>query len=251
MQTSPNAPDTAGSGPDIEEATPGIPWDGRDLLVTLLGGGGLGLVLATAVFLPLAASEWRPSTAAQLAVVSLMLYGAVCGFGWWFAIKRHGASLADAGFRWVGPGPVLLMIPAAIGLMTLNGMVLFATDQVAGDVPTAQDQVLAGEQALALPDLLWLLIAAVLIAPFAEEFLFRGLLYRYVKERKTVLIAMLVSSIAFAVAHFVPILIQSYFVFGLAEAFVAESYNSLYPSIMLHALNNGTLLITLYYLLNA
>ena len=251
MQTPPNVPDTVEPGPDIEEATPGIPWSGRDLLVTLLGGGGLGLVLATAVFLPLASSDLRPSTAAQLALVSLMLYGSVCGFGWWFALKRHGGSLSDAGFRWVGSGPVLLMIPAAIGLMVLNGIVLFATDQIAGDVPTAQDQVLAGEQALALTDLMWLLIAAVLIAPFAEEFLFRGLLYRYVKERKTILIAMVVSSVAFAIAHFVPILIPSYFVFGMAEAFVAERYKSLYPSIALHALNNGTLLITLYYVLNA
>lgn len=252
MQTPPLSPDPAETAPAvIEEAPRGTPWDGRDLLVTLLAGGGLGLVLAAAVFIPLAASEWRPSTAAQLALVSLMLYGSVCGFGWWFAIKRHRASLGDAGFRWVGLGPVLLMIPGAIGLMILNGLILFATDLLAGGVPTAQDQVLGGEDILPFADLIWLLVAAVLIAPFAEEFFFRGLLYRYVRARKTILVATLVSSAAFAVAHFVPVLIPSYFVFGLAEAFVAERYGSLYPSIALHALNNGTLLVTLYSVLNA
>lgn len=250
MHHPPHPPDKEVRTADLDRTGRGIPWDGRDLAITLLAGGGVGLVLATAVFIPLAASEWRPSTAAQLALVSLLLYGSVCGFGWWFAIKRHGATLADAGFSWVGPGPVLLMIPAAVGLMILNGLVLFATDQIGGDVPTAQDQVLAGDSALTLADLSWLLVAAVLIAPFAEEFLFRGLLYRYVKERKTIVIAMLVSSLAFAVAHFVPILIPSYFVFGLAEAFVAERYKSLYPSIALHALNNGTLLVMLYQVIN-
>ena len=251
VQIPPPPPHSEDAAPTSTDAGASVPWTGRDLIVTLLAGGGLGLVLGAAVFIPIAASDWRPSTAAQLTLVSLLLYGSVCGVGWLYALKRHGATLADAGFRWVGIGPVLLMIPGAIGLMIVNGIVLFITNEIAGNVPTAQDQVLGGEQVLTVPDLVWLLVAAVLIAPFAEEFLFRGLLYRYVRYRRTILMAMVVSSLAFAVAHFVPILIPSYFFFGLAEAFAAERYKSLYPSITLHALNNGTLLVTLYYVLNA
>ena len=251
VQIPPPPPQSVDEGHASLAVDEAVPWTGRDLLVTLLGGGGLGLLLAAAVFIPIAATDWRPSTAAQLTLVSLLLYGSVCGVGWLYALKRRGATLADAGFRWVGIGPILLMIPGAIGLMIVNGIVLFITNQIAGNVPTAQDQVLGGEQVLTIPDLVWLLIAAVLIAPIAEEFLFRGLLYRYIRHWKTVKVAMVVSSLAFAVAHFVPILIPSYFFFGLAEAFAAERFKSLYPSIMLHALNNGTLLVTLYYVLNA
>ncbi len=214
--------------------------------MTLLGGGGVGLVLAIAVFMPLGIAQADLSPAVQLTLLSLVLYGSLCAFGWWFAIKRHGVTLAAAGFRWVGWGAVASMIPAAIGLIIVNGLLLVITDMLVGEVPTAQDQVLGGASSLTAIDLAFLLVAGAMVAPVAEEFLFRGLLYRYLRARRTFFAAALISAVAFAVAHFVWILIPSYIVFGIAEAMVTERFKSLYPAIALHALNNGTLFVALY-----
>jgi membrane protease YdiL (CAAX protease family) len=241
----PNADPVGDEAPT--EARDTTPWQGRDLLITVLGGGGLGLVLGTAIIVPLIDSI---SGAAQLAILSTLLYGSLCGFGWWFALKRRGATLADAGFRWVGIGPILLMLPTAFLLIIVTAILLTGTDELVGDVPTAQDQVLGSQDTLPLSDLIWLVLAGSVLAPVAEEFLFRGLLYRYLRARRTILFATLVSSLLFALSHFILILIPSYIVFGIIEALVAERYKSLYPAIALHALNNGALFAGLFVTLN-
>jgi membrane protease YdiL (CAAX protease family) len=219
-------------------------------MITVLGGGGVGLFLSIGLVVPLYIAEMDMSSSAQLLLLSLAIYTPMCLFGWWFAIKRHGASLRDAGFKWVGFGPLLLMIPAAIGLIVVTGFLSYLTSLFIGDVPTAQEQVIPGQDTLPVLDLVWLVIAGAIAAPIAEEFLFRGLLYRYLRARRSLWVAILVSSIVFAFAHFVPVLIPVLIVFGIAEALVAERYDSLYPSIALHALNNGALFAALFTTLN-
>ena len=227
-----------------------VPWDGRDLAITVLGGGGVGLFLSIGVVVPIYLAETTISTAAQLLILSLCIYGPLCLFGWWFAIKRHGASLADAGFRWVGVGPILLMIPAAIGLIILTGILSYVTSLFLGDVPTAQEQVIPNQNTLPVLDLVLLVLAGAIFAPIAEEFLFRGLLFSYLRGRRALWVAVVVSSVLFAVAHLVPILVPVLIVFGIAEALVMVRYDSIYPSITLHALNNGALFLALFATLN-
>lgn len=250
MQEPPTTAPPASDDPSIEPAGRSVPWDGRDLAITVLGGGGVGLFLAIGIVVPLYLSETSLSSAAQLLVLSLAIYGPLCFFGWWFAIKRHGATLADAGFRWVGIGPILLMIPAAIGLIMVTGLLSYVTSQLLGEVPTAQEQVIPNQNTLGSMDFVLLLIAGAIAAPFAEEFLFRGLLYPYLRANRSLWVAVVVSSILFAVAHFIPILVPVLIVFGIAEALVVERYKSLYPAIALHALNNAALFVSLFATLN-
>src|SRR5688572_10002753 len=113
--------------PDAETLARSVPWDGRDLAITVLGGGGVGLFLSIGLIVPTYLAEMEVSSSAQLLVLSLAIYTPMCLFGWWFAIKRHGASLRDAGFKWVGVGPLLLMIPAAVGLIVLTGLLSYVT----------------------------------------------------------------------------------------------------------------------------
>lgn len=243
-------PSTAAPPPLEAQHRPDVAWNGRDLLLSLLAGAGVGIVVLTITFSVLSAADVTLSTPLQLVIAAAIIYGSLCLAGWWFCIRRHGATPAEAGLGWVGWGPVLLMIPGTIVLLVVNAIVFVAIDAVAGDVPTARDQVLGEQNVLPASDLVWLILVAVIIAPFAEEFLLRGLLYRYVRAARGVLIAMVISSLVWAVAHFIPVLILAFFVFGMIEAFVAERYKSIYPAITLHALYNGTLVIGLYASLN-
>ncbi len=45
---------------------------------------------------------------------------------------------------------------------------------------------------------------AVIVAPVTEEFLFRGLLYRSIRDRRGVALGAIVSALAFGLVHFVP-----------------------------------------------
>ena len=236
--------------PSEAEPSKGVPWHARDLVVAVLAGGGVGLFLTIAVAVPLVTAETRISSAAELLILSLTIYGPLCLFGWWFAIKRHGATLRDAGFRWVGTGPILLMIPAAIGLIIVTGILSYVTSLFLGDVPTAQEQVIPNQDTLPVLDLVFLVMAGAIFAPIAEEFLFRGLFFQHLRGKRALWVAVLVSSAVFAVAHFVPILLPVLFVFGIAEALVMERYGSIYPAIALHALNNGALFLALFATLN-
>lgn len=236
--------------PSRDEGAETVPWTGRDLLVTLFAGGGIGLVLSLAVSIPIEVGGMRLSQTAYLTLTSLLLYGSICGLGWWVCLKRHGAGLADAGFRWAGFGSLALMVPVCIGLLVVTGLVSLAADSLVGDVPTAQEQVLGQQDTMSVTDLALVLVAAVVLAPVAEEFLLRGLLYRRVRATRGVAIAVIVSAAVWAVAHFTPVLIATFFVFGVIEALVAERYKSLYPAIALHALNNAVSVLSLFIFLN-
>lgn len=83
-----------------------------------------------------------------------------------------------------------------------------------------------------------LLVLAVL-APLVEELVFRGLLYGWVAGRWGGLPALLVSSLAFAAAHYEPAHIVLVAPLGLWFGWLRWRTGSLLPSIVAHTINNG------------
>jgi uncharacterized protein len=85
----------------------------------------------------------------------------------------------------------------------------------------------------------------ICVAPFAEEFFFRGFFYRALRSRYSVLAAAAIDGLLFGVIHydfsgadallFIPPLATLGFLFCL----VYERTGSLYPVIAMHALNNA------------
>lgn len=95
-------------------------------------------------------------------------------------------------------------------------------------------------------DLLPLLLAALVLAPIAEEAFFRGYVFQAYLAKKGEWQAYLFSSLLFAVVHldwaaFIPI-----FVIGLILAFILNRTGSLIPAIIAHSLNNSIALGSLY-----
>jgi len=91
-----------------------------------------------------------------------------------------------------------------------------------------------------------LFLAAAVIAPVAEEIMFRGFLYRLLRNRLPIWAAVLISAGVFAVGHGVPVLIPVLFYLGVVLALVVEHTRSLYCSIILHALQNMVALIVIF-----
>jgi hypothetical protein len=207
---------------------------------------GFGILSIAALFLAFRAMDISFSTTITIGIASVAIYGTVMISGWVFVIKRRGATPAEVGFKWVGIGPILAAIPVVIGLMIVTAVILQGIQELFGGVPSAQDQVAPDRASLVVGDLVWLLLAGSVAAPIAEEFFFRGLLFRYLRARGSLKRAVLVSSALFAVFHFTPVLMPALFVFGIVQAWLVQRFDSLYPAILLHAINNGVLMVAVY-----
>jgi membrane protease YdiL (CAAX protease family) len=83
------------------------------------------------------------------------------------------------------------------------------------------------------------------VAPVAEEFFFRGFLFQALRRSWGVWIAAPASGLIFGAVHFAPDKLVPLAILGTALAFVFHRTRSLWPCILLHALNNTVAFIVL------
>ena len=223
-----------------------VAWRVRDLLFVLAGGFALSIVLILPVAMVAFRDAQTPPTLEAVGGMGILVYVGLAIAGWYFALKRRGVGWREGGFRRVAPVTLLKMIPVTVGMMLLNGIVVSLTAQAVGDVPTAQDQIVGDANAITMSEFLWLFALGAIAAPVVEEFLFRGLLYPLMRGRMKVVAAVVVSALVFAALHFLAPLIPALLMMGVVLALLTERYDSIVPSIAVHALNNGVVLIALY-----
>lgn len=82
-------------------------------------------------------------------------------------------------------------------------------------------------------------LAVLVAAPIGEELLFRGFLYRVLRQRFGVTSALWTTALLFALLHVAPHALVPYVGLGLAFGLVYEWVGSLWANIVLHALWNG------------
>ncbi len=86
---------------------------------------------------------------------------------------------------------------------------------------------------------LWSIFALVILAPVFEELICRGLVLESLRARYGVVTAWLVSSLFFGVLHLQPQLVVNAFFVGLILAYIYIRTDSLWPTMILHAVNNA------------
>ena len=94
---------------------------------------------------------------------------------------------------------------------------------------------------------LGLFLLAVL-APVVEELVFRGLIYGWIAGRWSGMAGFIVSSLAFAAAHFEPAHVMLVLPLGLLFGWMRWRSDSLLPSLFAHVLNNGFAVLAAAYL---
>jgi uncharacterized protein len=175
-------------------------------------------------------------------VQSLVMIGVVWAFG---LIHRHHHWID----LWVdvpttaqfGICVRLFLVVRAVAL--LAGLALAALGLGAG----AREPAILASFANPYTTLLAFVIIGFLV-PLAEEIFFRGVLYRWLRDRWGRNTGMIVSSMIFGVVHFELTSAISAFIYGLALAWIYERLRSLWSSTLVHALNNITVLALLYFL---
>jgi membrane protease YdiL (CAAX protease family) len=87
---------------------------------------------------------------------------------------------------------------------------------------------------------------AVTVTPIAEEMLFRGSLFGWIRARVTAPVTIVVTASLFALAHPMAVLWPGAFCFGLGAAWYRERSHSLTPFVIVHMLNSVALVAASY-----
>lgn len=164
--------------------------------------------------------------------------------GWREALGFHGPQL---------PRALLLALLLAIAILPVAwGLQIISMDALtrAGWPPEEQLAVTLLANTKSWWMRVYLGAFAVVLAPVAEEFIFRGMLYPFVKQLGWPRLAWVGVSFAFALIHndaatFVPL-----FVLALALTWLYEKTDNLLAPITAHALFNAANLVLLFFAQN-
>lgn len=225
-----------------------------DLLIAL-GGAVLGIVaaiIALAILVRVDRQVYEKNSVAVLLVGTVLIYA-----GLFLGMLRFIRRLPD-GRRWLGlrrPGLSDFGLVGGLLLIWFVGTALIASAITAGmnqgkPLPSNAREMF-GNHSGALGLLVLALIAAAVVAPICEELFFRGMLYRYLRRRWPVWLAVLVAATIFAVLHFIPILIPVFLFLGLMLTIQYEITGSLTNSMLLHAAGNAVTTVLVYLSLNS
>lgn len=224
-------------------------WGLGDFLVGVFGGYALASLVAAIWY---AVSGDDELNLAGQAVSQMGLWTGMVGAAVVASHRKGAGTLAeDFGFRgkWsdIGLG---LVVALAVQLLVLPGIAyllrpLLGEPEVSGPVQDLLDK----SQGLAFAGLI---LSVAVGAPLVEELFFRGLLLRSLQRRVPDWAAVVVSAVAFGIAHgsalpidAVVLVMISLTVFGAILAIMAIRTGRLGPSIVTHAVFN---LFTLLYL---
>jgi membrane protease YdiL (CAAX protease family) len=172
------------------------------------------------------------------------------------ASQTVGLILAVVFVRWRGvrlrpligavqPAGRLLATGVGLGLLAIVGSSLIVSLLVSlSGSEATPEQVLTGGIADTPLQLILAIVAAVVLAPIAEELLFRGLLHRGLRRRMSLLPATVISSVVFAVVHVdvlfsQPLAIVGLVLVGVILALAYERTGSLIVPIVIHAVHNA------------
>ena len=87
------------------------------------------------------------------------------------------------------------------------------------------------------------LLSTTIFAPIAEEFYFRGILFKYFEERNGKLFILILTSLIFSIVHFNVPAAPTLFIFGFSLGFVKLITGSIVSTIIIHSLFNCMMLL--------
>lgn len=218
-------------------------WGMPDALICFLVGF---LVANIAVAIVAVGGADVDSLAISIAGLVGLWIGLVAAMAWVSRTKGSGSFATDFGLRFerardlvgipVGIGTQLILIPLLY--LPISRFIEDLADRL--EEPTRELTDTAGDSGLIV-----LAVLVIVGAPIVEELFYRGLLLRAVERRFGTTPAIVISGLAFGVAHFEPIQFPALAAFGVILAFLAVRYGRLGPGIFAHAAFNAVTMAVL------
>jgi membrane protease YdiL (CAAX protease family) len=228
-----------------------IIWSLKDLLLILLGILFIFGIISAAIGLVFRVREvnpeelLKPSIEQSLGLASLEALSLI-GSVYFLGIRRKGLTWRSLGFqsvprRWILAA--LLATAVAIPLSSLITIIVLIASGMPLENPQL-DFLLPGD--IAGPQILAMILMAGIIAPIAEEIVFRGVLYRFIRDRWGILWGVVLSSLIFAIVHADLAVGTTALLLGFILAVFYEYSHSLWTAVLIHAVNNSARLTLLY-----
>ena len=140
-------------------------------------------------------------------------------------------------FLWVPAGALVYLVLTAVVTAVAMSFLTFVNYDQAQDTGFTN----IGQQ----HEYILAFIMLVVIAPLAEELLFRGYLFGKLRKYAPLWISILITSLLFAIVHFAWNVGLDVFALSIVLCLLRVITGSLWPSIMLHMLKNG---VAFYFL---
>jgi uncharacterized protein len=207
----------------------------------------LGIILVFALVVVLARLDrafYRANLETIVLSATLAVYLAF-GAGIAVALRRLRAPLAFLRLRWPTPGDlgltVVLLIPWYLGILLVATASAWAFN--GGHVVPSNSRLIFLQRPNGVGLLVLALLVTAVAAPICEESFFRGMLFRLLRTRVPLWAAVLLSAVAFGLAHASPAvswaLLPTFMFMGIMLAVVYERSGWLTNSILLHGLSNA------------
>jgi uncharacterized protein len=220
-----------------EDARPRWPWWYGP--IAFLAGAIVGLISAGIAWAALGVDDPGESPEAII-FGTLLLDGSLVGVALLFASFVRRPRPWHFGLRRTAFWPAVGW--AALGIFAFYVFAAVYTVTVQPDVEqTVAEDLGADESSFGLIAAGFMIIC---VAPFAEEFFFRGFFYGALRTRFPVAVAAIVDGAVFGLIHFEGgtdglLIVPPLAVLGVVFCLVYEQTRSLYPVVALHALNNS------------
>lgn len=250
-------PDPTAAQPPGGDVSPGVadvPWaGGRALLDGLIIYVG-AQIMTTVVAVLLAGRGGDPDELLPVLVAASPVVSLAVALGW-LRVRYPGRVRAVAGRR--PPRVADVGIGVAVGTACLIGQNIIVraiaalADQFGADLPVVQQTLREiAQQPGAAP---LFVVTTVLLAPLAEEIIFRGVLFQGLRCRTGFWVAALGSAVLFTVPHLVEgggllaggIISSGILPLGVVFAALVERRGSLAPAVLAHATYNAISVVTL------
>lgn len=226
-----------------ENLTPQLrPAQWGDLFIYLFGG--VGLYFLASLLLGMFIREMNVWTTF---VLGLLNFFCLTAGVYLFGVKRKKLSWESLGLvpprnlkrlALLGAGLAVLVIPLRL---IFASIVIWAESLIFGEVTSLNLR----DSLFSVGFDTWygivlLVLSVGILAPIAEELLFRGLLYDFFRQKTGVLWAVLITSGLFGLAHYDSFaVVVSSFIMGLVMAVAVEKTKSLWVSIFMHVVTNS------------
>jgi membrane protease YdiL (CAAX protease family) len=217
------------------------PLHGGDILRTILIG--FGLFFATNyVLVQLVAGAGGGRVNTQIASFAAWTFSWLAAI-WFVFVRGRGLSFADLGYTVADRRWALMGIGAGFGALPLAFVLAALLRPALGPDTAPSIQEFTGGGQFTVFHALVMLLYGGFVVPLTEELFFRGLLFRWLRQRLEFWPAAFVSAAAFGVAHGSVDKAIISGLLGLALAWLFERSRSLAPAILLHQTFNSLALM--------
>lgn len=213
------------------------------VLAQAIGAGGVWALNWVGV--PLASVDATLFTTIANAVVYTLALAIIIGVPW--LIKRVRTSREELGaHRIIEWRDILWAIAGFLAYFILTLVVGIVARLLIPGADYDQDQDIGFNQLVTNWQFILTFVSLVVVAPIAEELIFRGYLLGKLLRHVPVWLAIVLSAALFAVAHGQFNVALDTFALGIVLAFVRVKSGSVWPSVLIHAIKNAVAFYLLF-----